>query len=155
MIAEQLGRVLRDRGLKLAVAESCTGGLIGHFITEIPGASEYFLGGIVAYSNDAKIKILGVKEETILKYGAVSEECALEMVKSASRIFNADVAISTTGIAGPGGGTPEKPVGLVYIGIKTPWSLRTNRYIFSGSRSEIKRKIAEQALRDALLSLQK
>ncbi len=155
MSSARLDVLLRRRGLKLAVAESCTGGLIGHMITNVPGASTYFLGDVVAYDNDVKMKLLGVKESTLLKHGAVSEECAREMVNGVVKLFHADVGIATTGIAGPGGGTKEKPVGLVYIAVKSPEGCRVNRYLFSGSREEVKRQTAEQALRDALEFLEK
>ncbi|MDD2774211.1 MAG: CinA family nicotinamide mononucleotide deamidase-related protein [Elusimicrobiales bacterium] len=115
-----LGGALKKRGWTLATAESCTGGLISHLITNVPGSSEYFLGGTAAYSNAAKMKILGVKKTTLKKHGAVSAECALEMARGAKKLFGADCAVSTTGIAGPGGGTPQKPVGLVYIAATAP-----------------------------------
>ena len=150
MIAKILGDKLVEMGLTVATAESCTGGLIGDTITNIPGSSRYFLGGIIAYSNEAKINILGVKRETIERYGAVSEECAKEMAIGVSGLFHADVGISTTGIAGPGGGTEEKPIGLVYIGIYVNGQIFVKRYLFKGNRVEIKRKIAERAIMDAI-----
>ena len=108
---------LREKNLTLATAESCTGGLVGKRITEIPGCSDVYLGGIIAYDNSVKIKCLNVNGQTLIKYGAVSEQAALEMCKGAAEILNADIGVSTTGIAGPGGGTDEKPVGLVYVGV--------------------------------------
>jgi len=155
MIAQILGDSLMKRGWKIAVAESCTGGLIGHLITNVPGSSRYFLGDVVAYSNEAKLTLLGVKEITIHKYGAVSRECAEEMVKGVIKLFKANVGISTTGIAGPGGGTPEKPVGLAYIGLLTPKKMVVNRYIFKEKREETKEKIALKALEDMVNLLEK
>lgn len=148
-----LGDLLRNRGLKIAVAESCTGGKIGDMITDVPGASGYFVGGIIAYSNEAKINILNVSRETIEKYGAVSEECAREMAAGVASLFKAHVAIATTGIAGPTGGSKEKPVGLVYIAIKILEKTVVKRYIFKGDRKEIKRRIAEKAIEDAIILL--
>ncbi len=145
---EKLGELLIKKNYRISVAESCTGGRIGDLITDIPGASRYFMGGIIAYSNEAKMKILNVKSKTIEKYGAVSEECAREMLMGVSSIFKTEVAIATTGIAGPTGGTKEKPVGLVYIGIKVDDFIDIKRYVFEGSRVEIKRKIAEKAIED-------
>ena len=110
-----VGAVLKNKGWTLATAESCTGGLVAHMITEVAGSSAYFLGGVVAYSNPAKIKFLGVKKTTLEKYGAVSAQTALEMARGARSAFGADCGLATTGIAGPGGGSAQKPVGLVYI----------------------------------------
>lgn len=110
---------LKQKSLHLATAESCTGGLISKKITEISGSSDVFDCGVCSYANFIKHKILGVKEETLEKYGAVSAECAVEMAKGVVELSNADIGVSATGIAGPGGGTPKKPVGLVYIGIYT------------------------------------
>ena len=114
-LEEVLAKKLINKNLSLSVAESCTGGLISKKITDLAGSSNFFLGGIVAYSNNMKINILNVNEETINKYGAVSEETAIEMAEGIMRINNSDIAIATTGISGPGGGTKEKPVGLVYV----------------------------------------
>ena len=105
--------------MTVAFAESCTGGLISKRITDVPGASEVFGFGFCTYANEAKMKILGVKEETLAAHGAVSEETASEMVQGALKVSGADIAVAVTGIAGPGGGTPEKPVGLVYMGVAT------------------------------------
>ncbi len=148
MNAEKLGELLKERGWKIAVAESCTGGLVASKITDVPGASQYFSGGIVAYSNEAKMCILGVNEKTIIEHGAVSKECAEEMVKGVSMLFHTEVAISTTGIAGPSGGTPEKPVGLVYIGFKIKSQVWVERFIFKGDRVSIKEHIADTAIED-------
>ncbi len=119
-LAAEVGACLLARGWTLATAESCTGGLVGHAITNVAGSSAYFLGGIIAYSNEAKRQLLGVPEALLAAYGAVSREVALAMARGARQAFGADVAISTTGIAGPSGGTAQKPVGTVYIAVSTP-----------------------------------
>jgi nicotinamide-nucleotide amidase len=110
-----VGKMLADKKLTLALAESCTGGLVGHRLTDVPGSSDYFLGGIVAYSYEAKEKLLGVHHDTLYDHGAVSPETAIEMARGARRVLGADIGLSVTGIAGPGGGLPDKTVGLVYI----------------------------------------
>ncbi|MDX1940901.1 MAG: competence/damage-inducible protein A [Saprospiraceae bacterium] len=112
-----VGQMLRERGLKLGLAESCTGGYLAHRITSVSGSSEYFMGGVVPYTNQLKMKLLDVKEETLEQYGAVSEQTVIEMVRGALPLLNVDIAISVSGIAGPSGGTPEKPVGLVWLAI--------------------------------------
>jgi len=152
---DKIGEIMRKRGLKLAVAESCTGGLVGSKITDVPGASSYFLGGVIAYSNDIKMRVLGVKRETLENFGAVSKECAKEMAIGVSDLFKADVAIATTGIAGPSGGSKDKPVGLVYIAIKSGDEINVQKYVFKGNRKEIKEKIANKALEDAVSMLTK
>jgi len=146
MKAEKLGEILVRKHLKLATAESCTGGLLGSRITDVPGASRYYLGGVIAYDNEIKIRVLGVKRETIEKYGAVSEECAREMAMGVARMMNADIGIATTGIAGPGGGSEEKPVGTVYIGYYINNEVICERKQFKGSRVEIKERIVEHAI---------
>ena len=141
------GLLLRNR-LTLAVAESCTGGLLGDRITDVAGSSVYFKEGTVAYSNEAKVRILGVKEETLNQFGAVSRETALEMARGVQRISGADISLATTGIAGPTGGTPEKPVGLVYIALA--WAKRSveicKEFRFIGQRREIKESTVASAL---------
>ena len=143
----QVGQLLRQQGLKLALAESCTGGMVSHLVTNIPGSSDYFLGGVTAYAYEAKEQLLGVRHETLVKYGAVSPETALEMAIGVRRVLHADIAASVTGIAGPGGGMPNKPVGLVWIALSTPSGDQAHRYVFDGSRLEIKKFSAEQVLR--------
>jgi nicotinamide-nucleotide amidase len=138
--------MLIQRGLKLALAESCTGGLISHRITNVPGSSQTFLAGIVAYSNEAKTNFLGVPADLIRKHGAVSSEVAEAMAKGIAERTGADISLGVTGIAGPGGGTPEKPVGLVYIGLRTPDGIQVTRNIFGGSRQEIKLRTSHTAL---------
>jgi PncC family amidohydrolase len=137
---------LSKAGLTLAVAESCTGGRICDRITDVPGSSEHFKGGIVAYSNESKVKFLDVSHDTIKAHGAVSEECAKEMAAGVAKAFNADLGVSVTGIAGPGGATPQKPVGLVFIGIAWKKEHVAFRYLFDGDRKSIKAQATEQAL---------
>ncbi len=137
----------KEKKLKLAFAESCTGGLLSALFTEIPGSSQVVDCGFVTYSNEAKIKMLGVKVETLRNYGAVSEEVAKEMAIGALRNSQSDVALAITGIAGPDGGSEEKPVGLVYIGIADRNKASTKRFIFSGIRSDIRKSTVAEALK--------
>jgi len=116
MINSKLVRILIDKGLTISCAESCTGGLVAKTITDVGGCSAVFKGGVVSYANEIKENVLGVKAETLKKYGAVSEFTAMEMAEGVKVLCNTDIGISTTGIAGPGGGTPDKPVGTVYVG---------------------------------------
>ncbi len=145
-LEEIVGRLLTEQGLTVAVAESCTGGLIAHQLTNVPGSSAYFLGGVVAYSNQVKERVLGVSGETLSVHGAVSEETAREMARRARRLFSTDVALSSTGIAGPTGGTPEKPVGLVYVALAAQDVERCERHLWRGDRLENKQMTAEAAL---------
>jgi PncC family amidohydrolase len=143
---EEIGGLLKARGMNLAVAESCTGGLIGHRITNIPGSSDYYFGSVTAYAYEAKEKLLGVQHATLEKYGAVSEETVLEMARGVRQALAADIGISVSGIAGPGGGLPHKPVGTVWFGLSTPTGEWTFRYLFKGDRIQIKELSAEKAL---------
>ncbi len=144
---ETVGGLLRERGLTLAVAESCTGGLIGHRITEVPGSSEYFLMGVVSYSNDAKERLLGVRPETLRDHGAVSTRAAEEMAEGIRRLSGADLGLSTTGIAGPGGGSPDKPVGTVCVGLAWEGGTWSRRYdLGERSRDWVKGMTAQVAL---------
>ncbi|MFP4545003.1 MAG: competence/damage-inducible protein A [Candidatus Kapaibacterium sp.] len=145
-LASVCGKMLRDRGLTLSVAESCTGGLLGGELTEIAGSSDYFRGGAISYSNDAKVKSIKVKQETLDKYGAVSEETALEMAHGVREAFDTDIGISITGIAGPGGGTDEKPVGLVYIAIADKQGAKAWKNLFGKSRQPNRERSVGQAL---------
>ncbi|MFN3134087.1 MAG: competence/damage-inducible protein A [Candidatus Kryptonium sp.] len=145
-LEEVVGKLLTEKGLKLAIAESCTGGLIADKITNVPGSSRYFEQGIVAYSNDAKIQILGVPEELIKNYGAVSREVAEAMAKGVREISGADIGISTTGIAGPTGATPTKPVGLVWIGYSDKNETFAKEFRFGDDRLENKQRAAQMAL---------
>ena len=144
---KRLGERLASLGKTLALAESCTGGLIAHRVTNVPGSSAFFLGGVVAYSNEAKMKLLGVEESALAEWGAVSEAVACQMAAGACRRFGADLAAGVTGIAGPTGGTPEKPVGLVYVAVAWEGEAAATRFEFEGTRLVIKEQTAEQALR--------
>ncbi len=141
-----IGNILRQRGLKLAVAESCTGGLIGHRITSIPGSSDYFLGGIISYAYEAKVALLGVSWDTLHSFGAVSRETVLEMASGARRVLDADFGISVSGIAGPGGGLPHKPVGTTWVGLAVPDGAWARLFCFSGDRDQNKTAAADAAL---------
>ncbi len=143
---ERIAKLLKEKNLWIATAESCTAGLLAHKLTNIPGSSEYFKGGIVAYSNEIKVKLLGVKEDTLEKYGAVSYETAVEMAIGIKNLMNVDIGISTTGIAGPGGATPSKPVGLVYIGLAGK-EIKAKKFNFQGNRLQNKERFAESALK--------
>jgi len=133
-IAEVIGRMLKLKGEKLAVAESCTGGFISHLITSIPGSSEFFNGSVTAYSNQIKESVLGVDGNVISEFGAVSEQVAKEMVIGAKRVLNSDYAVATTGIAGPTGGTNEKPVGTVWIGVAGKNEVFAKKFVFGNNR---------------------
>lgn len=130
----------------VAAAESCTGGEIGHRITALPGCSDYFLGSIVSYANSAKMQLLGVPESVLQAVGAVSADCARAMAEGARRAFGAAIAVSTTGIAGPGGATARKPVGLVYIGLATDQETIAEEHIFPGDRKSVIDAAASRAL---------
>lgn len=151
-LAQHSAEALLNQGWTIATAESCTGGLISHWLTEIPGSSKYYQGSIIAYSNDAKHSLLGVPQAILQADGAVSEATARAMVEGVRERFGCDVSIATTGIAGPGGGTETKPVGLVYIAVATPTAVQCQRYIFSGDRSANKKESAAAALQ-LLLSM--
>lgn len=141
-----VGDLLREKGLTLSLAESCTGGLIGNLVTNVPGSSEYFLGGVVAYSNQAKQALLGVSAETLERDGAVSEQTVREMASGARGKFETDLAVSVSGIAGPEGGSPEKPVGTVCIGLAAQDGVFSGRYRFWGTREQVKLNSAMMAL---------
>ncbi len=154
-LERRLGELLLARGWTFSAAESCTGGLVMHRMTNIPGSSAWVIGGLVAYANEVKQNVLGVQQAIIAQYGAVSEECAREMVLGALRLFGTNIAVSITGIAGPGGGTPTKPVGLTYIGA----CLRGNepivrRHLWQSDREGVKAASADEALRMALSLLE-
>lgn len=150
----QVGEMLLACGYTICTAESCTGGLILHLLTNIAGSSTYVLGGVVAYSNQVKQSLLKVKQGTLIAHGAVSEQTASEMVIGARDLLRADVAISVTGIAGPDGGTASKPVGLTYIGLAAPGDIFiVRRHIWDGDREAIKKASAEAALRLVLDTL--
>lgn len=148
-MVEKLAEILREKKLTLSVAESLTGGLLSNLLTNVPGASDWYMGGITSYSNRAKTDLLEVKEATLLAVGAVSAEVAEQMAQGCAGRFKTELALSTTGIAGPGGGSETKPVGLVYLGVKTPQGVFTKKCRFQGERLEIK----EQTCREAILWL--
>jgi PncC family amidohydrolase len=141
-----VGRLLERRRMTLAIAESCTGGLVSHRITNVPGSSAYYNGSVIAYSNEIKEAILGVQHDTLAHYGAVSEQTALEMARRARDLLQADVGLAVTGIAGPDGGMPEKPVGLVYIALAAPDGEWAERWMWDGNRVENKAYSAEAVL---------
>ena len=139
----RVGALLRQRGLTLALAESCTGGLVGHRVTNVPGSSTYYLGSVTAYAYEAKVRLLGVTWETLEAHGAVSDETVLEMAAGVRKALGADVGASISGIAGPGGGMPEKPVGLVYFGLSIGEENLSTHRIFKGDRVAVKEQAAE------------
>lgn len=145
-ITNDVAQILRERGLTITCAESCTGGMLMHELTNLPGSSSFFLGGIVAYSNSVKHVLLGVQENTLQVFGAVSEQVAAAMARGVRASVGANIAVSVTGIAGPGGGTEEKPVGLTYIAVSTANMSIARRYIWNGSRQENKTSSVKAAL---------
>ncbi|MEA4863437.1 MAG: CinA family protein [Victivallaceae bacterium] len=144
--AEKLLKLLEKHGWSLATAESCTGGMAASDIVDVPGASEVYKGGVVAYANEAKVRALGVREDILEEYGAVSAECAKAMAQGARSRFAADCAFSTTGVAGPAGGTPDKPVGTVWIAAATPVSFRMEQKHFEGTRQSVRRMAVDRAI---------
>ena len=156
-LEQEVGNRLRQKGLTLGIVESASGGLISHLITNIPGSSDYYKGSVTAYSNEAKIKVVGVKEDTIKRYGAVSPQVAEEMAQGGRKILAADICLADTGIAGPSGATPGKPVGLFYIGLSHQAGTRSQKHNFQGNREQNKRRAAEAALawlKEYLMSLE-
>ena len=153
-LAEVVGRMLAQQKKTISVAESCTGGCLAAMLTDVPGASEYFTHGWVTYSNSAKINELGVPDELIRKHGSVSSQVAEAMAQGAIKKAAADFAIAITGIAGPAGGTEQKPVGLVYICVDSDNHCETKRFIFSHNRASIRRRAAQTALNMLRLKLQ-
>ncbi len=145
-LEEAVGKLLKEKGLTLGVAESCTGGLVQHRITEVPGSSDYFRGGLVAYANEFKSATLGVSLKTLKRHGAVSLPVAKGMAAGVRTLTRADLGLSLTGIAGPTGATPRKPVGLVYIALSSSKRVQGHRFLFSGSRSTVKLKAAQASL---------
>lgn len=152
---QELGRMLKERHLTIAVAESLTGGLVGDIITDVPGSSAYFLGGATTYSNASKSELLQVREETLRLHGAVSEECAVEMASGVRSLFHTDIGLAVTGIAGPSGATANKPVGLVAFAYDDGNVRRTEKVEFTGDRLQIKRAAAEHLLKMAVSLLQR
>ena len=146
MLEETLREIMHARGLTLATAESCTGGLVSDRITNVSGSSEYFPGGVVAYSYEAKASLLGVSWDTLNAHGAVSEETVLEMARGTRKLFNADIGISVSGIAGPTGGLPDKPVGTTWFGLATNSGEWARHFVWVGDRAQNKRHSSEAAL---------
>jgi len=145
-VAENLVALLKANGLTCATAESCTGGGIGSAITAVPGSSAVFAGGVISYSNDVKRDVLGVSAADLERVGAVSSEVAAEMASGVRRLLNTDLAVSVTGIAGPDGGSDEKPVGLVWFGLASPNGVRTEKAIFRGDRALVREQAVTHAL---------
>ncbi len=144
--AETLVRLYEASGIKCATAESCTGGMVGSMITRVSGSSAVYLGGVVSYSNSVKEGVLKVSKTTLERYGAVSEECAVEMAKGVKALTGADVAVSVTGIAGPNGGSADKPVGLVCFAVSTCRGTRSEKVIFAGDREAVRNQASIHAL---------
>jgi nicotinamide-nucleotide amidase len=152
----EIGELLRQKGLTLGTVESATGGLISHRITNVPGSSDYFKGSVTAYANEAKMKIIGVGEETLKRYGSVSPQVAEEMAAGGRKVIEVDICVADTGIAGPGGATPGKAVGLFYIGLAHRGGVFSRKHEFHGTREENKKSAAEAALnwvKEYLISL--
>jgi PncC family amidohydrolase len=146
-LEHQIGRLLRERGLKLSLAESCTGGLLGDRITNLPGSSEYFWGSLVTYAYEAKVAVLNVSWDTLNSKGAVSRETVLEMARGARAVLSTDIAVSVSGIAGPGGGTSDKPVGTTWICLAAADGEWTRHFQFEGDRLQNKASAADAALK--------
>lgn len=145
-VAENLVALLKANSMTCATAESCTGGGVGAAITAVPGSSAVFAGGVISYSNDVKREVLGVKSETLATVGAVSAETAAQMAEGVRRILKTDLAVSLTGIAGPDGGSAEKPVGLVWFGLSSAAGTRTEKAIFRGDREKVRAQAVVHAL---------
>jgi len=146
-IALEIGELLRAKRLTLGAVESATGGLISHLITDVAGSSDYFEGSVVSYSNRIKMKLIGVKAETLQKYGAVSSQVAEEMARGGRQALGVDICIADTGIAGPGGATAGKAVGLFYIGLAHKGGVAARKHMFRGAREENKQSAALSALK--------
>jgi len=155
-LEEEVGNLLRKNRLTLGMVESATGGLISHLITNIPGSSDYYKGSITAYSNEAKIEVVGVKAKTISQYGTVSSQVVKEMAERGRKVLAVDICLADTGIAGPSGATPGKPVGLFYLGLSHQAGTYSQKHVFRGEREQNKRSAAEAALiwlKEYLMSL--
>ncbi|MBP3928415.1 MAG: nicotinamide-nucleotide amidohydrolase family protein, partial [Peptostreptococcaceae bacterium] len=152
-LEEVVSKLLVEKNLTIAVSESCTGGMVSSNLINYPGISSVFMEGCVTYSNEAKMNRLGVKKETLDRYGAVSEETAIEMAKGIAKNFNTDIGLSTTGLAGPDGGTDKKPVGLVYVGIYIKGKMIVKKFNFTGSRQNIRLRTTKNLLNELRLEL--
>ena len=146
-LAEEVVKMLKNAGMTVTTVESCTGGLLSATLVDVSGASDVFYQGVVTYANEAKVRLVGVKEATLQAHGAVSEETAREMAEGGAKAANADAALAVTGIAGPGGGTKEKPVGLVYIGCYVNGKTIVKKNLFTGNRREVREQAVETALK--------
>lgn len=148
MIEQEIGKIFLENNLTISTAESCTGGLLSSMLTDVAGSSAFISLNVITYANEIKHKILGVSQETLTGCGAVSEECAKEMVIGLKKLTDSDICVATTGIAGPGGGTNEKPVGLCYVGVFLNGEVRIKKLLFDSkiSRKELKQKFATAAL---------
>ncbi|MGK0306476.1 MAG: nicotinamide-nucleotide amidase [Gammaproteobacteria bacterium] len=154
-LAQRLGNTLSTKGWQISCAESCTGGGIGYAITSISGSSAWFKKGFITYSNDAKQELLGVSEDTLIQYGAVSAQTVEEMAEGAAKNANAEVAIAVSGVAGPDGGTPDKPVGTVWFGFYINGQSISQKLLITGNRQDVRIKAIEFALSNTLMLLQK
>lgn len=147
MLASRIGKLLREKGLTISLAESCTGGRLGDKITDIAGSSDYFMGGVISYSNASKVALLGVSKTVLAARGAVSKEVALQMARGAMRRFHTDIGVGITGIAGPTGGSDKKPVGLVFIAVISGKHAICTRNLFKGSRTAVKAQATAKAVK--------
>jgi len=145
-LARRTGKTLIRKRLSLSVCESCTGGMLGSILTSIPGSSQYFLGGIIAYSDKTKKDIVGVRSVTLKNHGAVSVDVAKEMAQGVQKLLGSDIGLGITGIAGPSGGTKKKPVGLVYVSLSHKEHILVKRFLFRGKREQIRKKVCKAAL---------
>jgi len=155
-LEQEVGELLRQKGLTLGLVESATGGLISHLVTNVPGSSDYYKGSVTAYSNEVKTRVIGVNENTLNQYGAVSHQVVEEMAEGGRRLLDSDVCLADTGIAGPTGATPEKPLGLFYIGLSHKAGTYSRKHCFDRSREENKLDAAKAALgwlKEYLISL--
>ncbi len=146
-LEQEIGDLLRQKGMKLGAVESATGGLISHRITDVPGSSDYFKGSVTAYSNEIKAGVVGVRQESIDRYGAVSARVAEEMAEGGRKLLAVDICLADTGVAGPGGATPGKPVGLFFLGLSHGGKTHSRQHNFSGNRDQNKQDAAEAALK--------
>jgi len=146
VLAKEVGERLRSKTLTISVAESCTGGKVGDLLTNVSGSSDYFMGGVISYSNRAKAELLGVNEKSLATEGAVSDKVARQMASGVRKSLHTKIGVGITGIAGPLGGTPSKPVGLVYIAVSSEKSTVSAKNLFKGSRTQIKNQSADRAL---------
>lgn len=145
-LERKIGKILQERSLTLGLAESCTGGLVASRITDVPGSSAYFMAGFVTYSNEAKTRLLSVPDRIIARHGAVSNIVAERMAKGVLAVTGVDIGVSITGIAGPAGGSSEKPAGTVFIGLATKKEVFVRKFLFSGNRREVRKRSSEEAL---------